>query len=108
MFEIVKDTLNGLYQEGKFLRGMPRRKFETELSPDSGFVAHWDSAAHAPYFYNASRKLFFTHDDERSVADKTKFVIDQGLGGIMFWQLGEDLYRDGLLDAIYEVKKNNE
>ncbi|MEO5893224.1 MAG: glycosyl hydrolase family 18 protein [Ferruginibacter sp.] len=108
MFENVRDTLNGLYQEGKFLRGVPRRNFETELSRDSGFVSHWDSTAHAPYFYNASRNHFFTYDDERSVAEKTKYVIDQGLGGIMFWQLGEDLYRDGLLDAIYEVKKKNE
>ena len=108
MFENVKDTLNGLYQQGKFLKGVPRRNFQTELSPDSGFVSHWDTIAHAPYLYNASRNLFFTYDDERSVAEKTKFVIDQGLGGIMFWQLGEDLYRDGLLDAIYEAQKNNE
>ena len=108
MFENVKDTLNGLYQQGKFLKGVPRRNFETELSPDSGFVFHWDSTAHAPYFYNASRNLFFTHDDEHSVAEKTRFVIDKDLGGIMFWQLGEDLYKDGLLDAIYEAKKNNE
>ena len=108
MFENVKDTLKGLYQQGKFLKTVPRRNFETQLSPDSGFVFHWDSTAHAPYFYNASRNLFFTYDDERSVAEKTKFVIDQGLGGIMFWQLGGDLYKDGLLDAIYEAKKNNQ
>jgi chitinase len=107
MFENVKDSLNGLYQQGKFLKGVPRRNFDTELSPDSGFVSHWDSTAHAPYSYNSSRNLFFTYDDERSVAEKTRFVINQGLGGIMFWQLGEDLYRDGLLDAIYEAKKNN-
>ena len=106
MFENVKDTLNGLYQQGTFLKTVPRRNFETQLSPDSGFVLHWDSTAHAPYLYNASGNLFFTYDDERSVAEKTKFVIDQGLGGIMFWQLGEDLYKDGLLDAIYEAKKN--
>ena len=48
------------YQEGKFLRVVPRRNLETELSQDSGFVAHWDSTAHAPYFYNASRNHFFT------------------------------------------------
>jgi chitinase len=69
---------------------------------------HWDSTAHAPYFNNASRNLFFTYDEERSVSEKTKFVIDQGLGGIMFWQLGGDRYKDGLLDAIYEAKKNNQ
>jgi len=58
MFENVKDTLTGLYQLGKFLKAVPGRNFETQLSPDSGFFFHWDSTAHAPYFYNASRNLF--------------------------------------------------
>ncbi len=66
MFENVKDSLNGLFQEGKFLKGIQRRNFDTELSPDSGFVFHWDITAHAPYFYNPSRNLFFTYDNETS------------------------------------------
>ena len=40
MFENVKDTLNGLYQQGKFLKSVQKRNFETQLSPDSGFVFH--------------------------------------------------------------------
>ena len=78
------------------------------LSADSGFVYHWDTTAHAPWRYNASKKLFITFDDERSIAEKTKFVIDKELGGIMFWELGEDLYKDGLLDAIYKTKNNSQ
>jgi len=108
MWENVNDTLNGLYQAGKFVRGVPRKNFETRLSADSGFVYHWDTTAHAPWRYNASKKLFITFDDERSIAEKTKFVIDKELGGIMFWELGEDLYKDGLLDAIYKTKNNSQ
>jgi len=107
MWGNVRDTLNGLYQQGKFIRGVPRKNLEKTLSPDSGFVYHWDTTAHAPYFYSASKNLFITYDDERSIAEKTKFVIEKELGGIMFWQLGSDLYKNGLLDAIYEAKKNN-
>jgi len=96
------------YQAGKFVRSVQRKNFETRLSADSGFVYHWDTTAHAPWRYNASKKLFITFDDERSIAEKTKFVIDKELGGIMFWELGEDLYKDGLLDAIYKTKNNSQ
>ena len=67
---------------------------------------HWDDIAKAPFIYNPSRKIFITYDDKRSVELKTKYVIDNKLGGIMFWQLRNDSYADGLLDTIDKVKKN--
>ena len=104
MFENAQDSLNGLYQQAKFKRGIPSKYFATILSSDSGFVSYWDSTAQAPYSYNREKKLFVTYDDKTSVGLKTKYVIDNGLGGIMFWQLREDAYDDGLLEAIYDVK----
>ncbi|MEO6289868.1 MAG: glycoside hydrolase family 18 protein [Ginsengibacter sp.] len=104
MFENVKDSGTGLYQETTFKRGIPNKYFANQLSADSGFVSHWDSSAQAPYSYNAEKKLFVTYDDKKSVGLKTKYVIDNGLGGIMFWQLREDPYDDGLLKAIDDVK----
>ncbi len=106
MFENVQDSLNGLSQQAKFRRGIPNKYFSTMLSSDSGFVSHWDSTAQAPYSYNPEKKLFVTYDDKRSVGLKTKYVIDNGLGGIMFWQLREDPYDDGLLEAIDDVKND--
>ena len=104
MFENVQDSLNGLYQQAKFRRGIPNKYFSTMLSSDSGFVSHWDSTAQAPYSYNPEKRLFVTYDDKRSVGLKTKYVIDNGLGGIMFWQLREDPYDNGLLEAIDDAK----
>lgn len=104
MFENVQDSLFGLYQQGKFKRGIPNKNFSTVLSRDSGFVSHWDSLAQAPWSYNPAKKLFVTYDDKRSIGLKTKYAIDNGLGGIMFWQLREDPYDDGLLEAIDDVK----
>ncbi len=79
----------------------------TQLSADSGWVYYWDEAASAPYLYNSSKKQFFTYDDKRSIELKTKYAIDNNLGGIMFWHLGGDVFRDGLLDAIDKVKITN-
>jgi chitinase len=69
-------------------------------------VYYWDEVAKAPYLYNPAKKLFFTYDDKRSLELKTKYVIDNKLGGIMFWHLGHDTYTDGLLQTIDTVKKN--
>ena len=56
----------------------------------------------APYRYNASQQLFATFDDTRSIRAKTKFIRSKKLGGIMFWELGQDLKRDGLVDEMYK------
>ena len=107
IWENVPDTAFGLYQPGKFKMGVPYNHFEKELSPENGFIYHWDSVAQAPYMYNPRRKLFATFDDKKSIELKTKYAIDKGLNGIMFWQLGEDKFTDGLLDEIDKAKKAN-
>ncbi len=102
----VADTNFGLYQQGKFLAGIPFKNFASQLSTDSGFVYHWDESAMSPYLYNPQKSLFVTYDDPRSIALKTKYAIDKGLGGIMFWELTSDAYKNGLLDAIDKAKRN--
>jgi chitinase len=104
VWENVPPENNGLNQSGKFKTGVPFREFEKKLSPAQGYQFYWDSTAQAPYAYNATEKTFATFDDKRSIELKTKYVIDNKLGGIMFWQLGSDKPKEGLLDKIIEVK----
>ncbi|WP_300433844.1 glycosyl hydrolase family 18 protein [Christiangramia sp.] len=76
------------------------------IANSPGFVYFWDSIAQSPYIYNAEKKLFATYDDSGSVSKKTKYALDKGLGGIMFWRLSGDK-PDGLLDVIdNEIKKS--
>ena len=105
IFENVENINNGLSQPGKFKSTLNYKDVATKLSADSGWVYHWDEIANAPYLYNASRKQFFTYDDKRSITMKTQYVIDNKLGGIMYWHLGGDTFSDGLLDAIDKVKQ---
>ena len=67
----------------------------------NGFKRFWDPIAKAPYLYNATDSLFISYDDPESVTLKTKYAKESGLGGIMFWQLTNDVKENGLLDAIY-------
>ena len=103
-WEKVPAVHNGLYQAGKFKSFIPYSQFNQRVSADSGFVFYQDTVAKAPYAYNAVKKTFATFDDKLSVRNKTKYVKDQGLHGIMFWELTLDNYNDGLLDVIDQVK----
>jgi chitinase len=55
--------------------------------------------------YNPDKRLFVTYDDTMSIRLKTRYTMEKKLGGIMFWQLPEDKFTDGLLDVIDNTKK---
>ncbi len=91
VWENVQNVNNGLYQPGKFKRGVSQNYLGKYMQENSGFAGFWDETAQAPYYYNASKQLFLTNDSELSVSLKTKYAKQKGLGGIMFWQLAEDV-----------------
>ena len=97
VYENVSNENKGLYQSGKFKSGIGHSNFEEQTK---GFEFYWDSIAKAPYAYNKENKLFFTYDDKKSVRLKSKYVKENGLHGIMFWQLMNDKKSDGLLQVM--------
>lgn len=100
IFDVEQDSLNGLYQKGKFNKAISYKNLNRDSLQREGFISYWDETAKAPYMYAAGKKQLITFDDEKSIMLKTKYVLDNHLGGIMFWQLGEDKQVNGLLDAI--------
>jgi chitinase len=102
VWENVQDSGHGLYQSGKFKRGVAFFDFENYFSDTSGYKYYWDKKAKAPYAYNASQQLFATFDDRRSVKQKSKFIRRKKLGGIMFWELIQDLKQRGLVEEMYK------
>lgn len=105
VFKDVDSVNNGLYQRAKFEKGISFRNLDRELSIDSGYVYHWDETAKAPYLYNKVKREFVTFDDKKSLQLKTQYALNKRLNGIMFWQLAEDTYSGGLLEAISETAK---
>jgi chitinase len=100
VWEKVPNINNGLYQSGTFKSFIGFNKFSQVLHKDSGYILYRDEAAQAPYAYNKSKGLFATFDDPVSIARKTRYVIEKGMGGIMFWELSIDKKSEGMLDAI--------
>ena len=102
----VNDTLNnGLYRSGRFFTALSYNRHADSLSTANGFTQYWDSTANAPYSFNAQRRLMASYDNIRSITLKTEYVIKHKLNGIIFWQLGEDTLKEGLLDAIDKTRK---
>ena len=97
---------NGLYQQsnGIYIGWSPYHYIRKNFETDSNYVRYWDENAQAPYLYHASDSIFISYDDTVSVALKAQYALDENLGGVMFWELGNDTKEAGsLLDAIDKV-----
>ncbi len=105
VFDSVPDINHGLYQSARFKAYVPSKFFPDLLSPEKGFIQYWDDQAQAPFSYDSATGTFATYENARSIALKTKYVMDKKLFGIMFWQLTEDRLPGVLLDAIDEARK---
>ena len=70
-----------------------------------GIIQYWDTTAAPPYAFNAQRQIMATYDDSESVKLKTEYAIKHGMNRIMFGQLADDLFINGLLHVISAAKK---
>lgn len=104
-FEVTDTVNNGLYQPGFFKYGVSYKNIYDSLAVSKGFVPYFDTVAMAPYAFNAARKLFVTYDDSVSISAKLNYILQKKLGGIMFWQLMDDRFENGLLEILYERRK---
>ncbi len=96
------DTINnGLYRPCEFAYGVSHKNIKDSLS--KGFNIYWDDVAKAPYAFNKERKIFATFDDKQSIRLKTLYARKNKLNGIMFWQMVDDSYKDGLLQTMFEA-----
>ena len=71
------------------------------LVNQQGFVRYWDENAKAPYLFDEETNQLMVYDDEESVKLKCEYVLDNNMGGVMFWQYASDP-KEYLLDAINE------
>ncbi|TDO73688.1 chitinase [Flavobacterium chryseum] len=101
----VANVNNGLYQAGEHIQGVDFKNFAATYTEANGWKYFWDKKAKAPYWYNEKEKTFATSDDITSIKAKTEYVKSKKLGGIMFWELTLDTPHNGMVNAIYEVKK---
>ncbi|NQZ07628.1 MAG: chitinase C-terminal domain-containing protein [Algicola sp.] len=76
------------------------------------YVYAFDSATQTASLWNANRKSYLSIEDETVMKRKVDYVVDQGIGGVMFWELagdyawhadkGEYFFGDTLTDVAYQ------
>lgn len=96
---------NGPYQPGKPVQ--PRLDtspigVDKLLAEGNGWARHWDAIAQAPFLWNPTQRIFVSLDDVESLALKARYVREQGLGGVMFWEYYADP-SGRLLDALHRA-----
>ncbi|MBD0850901.1 glycoside hydrolase family 18 protein [Maribacter arenosus] len=97
---------NGLYQAngGSYIGWSAYHQIRREFESNGNYKRYWDPIAEAPYLYSATDSVFISYDDTVSVRLKTNYAIKKKLGGIMFWELGNDTKdEDSLLKSIYDA-----
>jgi GH18 family chitinase len=94
---------DGLYQSG----GPVKEKIEmrygtlaTQMVGKNGWVRRWDPIAQAPFLWNADKRIFITYDDPESLQIKSRYILENGLRGAMFWQYYSDP-TGALLDTLF-------
>ncbi|MCF1456318.1 MAG: glycosyl hydrolase family 18 protein [Shewanella sp.] len=62
------------------------------------YTRHYDDVAVAPWLWNEEQKVFLSTEDKQSIARKADYVVEQGIGGVLIWELAGD-YACYQLDA---------
>jgi GH18 family chitinase len=55
----------------------------------SGWTEYWDDVAMVPY--KVKGNYFLSYDNERSIEAKAQYIKDQGLAGVIIWQVYGDM-----------------
>ena len=97
----VKKAQHGLYQpfEGKAFT-VPYDSLAAGLINQMGYRRHWDEEAKAPYLWQPDSLQFISYEDQESLRHKCDYLVEQGLGGVMFWEYSQD-QNGTLLETLY-------
>jgi GH18 family chitinase len=100
----VEDTDHGLYQPasgaapGTWEAGSYEYK-DIQENYLSKYQRYWNSESYTPWLYDAASKTFISYDDAESLQAKAGYARDQGLAGVMIWELSQG--DESLVDAIH-------
>lgn len=70
------------------------RSLDKLKSKYPGLKEYWDDTAKAPYLYDESTEKLFTYDNVKSIKEKTRYVNENDLGGMIGWMASQDAKTD--------------
>ncbi len=95
----VNDSDNGLFQQGRAVRGdWPYHSIRALAAPPYVFR---DALSQAPWIFNG--ETFWTYEDPVSIRYKVSYAANLRLGGVMIWELSGDTADAELLRSAYRA-----
>ncbi|KAG0042149.1 hypothetical protein BGZ83_000842 [Gryganskiella cystojenkinii] len=71
-------------------------------SPASGWTRYWDNETQTPWLFNPTSLTFISYDDVQSLTIKVNYVKQQGIRGVMLWDMSYD-YNAELITVLNQV-----
>lgn len=92
-----------------YVSGVGSKSYDNTTSTDlvgayinlNGYTRYWDDTARVPYLKKTGT-FQCAYDDSVSLAIKAQYIKDQGLGGVMIWQLMHEISKT-LLTTLYNA-----
>ncbi|KAJ3144325.1 hypothetical protein HDU89_008583 [Geranomyces variabilis] len=75
-------------------------QIKTALTSNTGWTEYYDADAVAAYMYNPVQRTLVSYDNPASLRAKAAYSRKHGLGGLMYWMMGQDTPNNELLLAM--------
>ena len=72
----------------------------------NGYVSYWHPEGKVPWLYNPFTQIMISYDDEESIGEKASYILEEEIGGVMFWEFSSDKFSH-LLDVVNNVLNQN-
>ena len=66
---------------------------------------HWDDEAKVPFLFNRTTGSWISYEDLRSLQWKMKYIRENRLAGIFFWEISKDRQGQLISAAFRQLKK---
>ena len=73
-----------------------------ELEKTPGFIKYRDPVSRTPWLYNRDENIMYTYEDEVSSAERCEYVLENGFGGIIVWEVTTDTEDYLLTNTIHD------
>ncbi|MGE5123664.1 MAG: glycosyl hydrolase family 18 protein [Acidobacteriaceae bacterium] len=93
LYQLAQGAAQGTYEPGSF----EFKDLQQDYLPS--WQSFWSDEAQVPWLYDPASQIFISYDDARSLEAKAGYARDQGLAGVMIWEISQG--DETLIDGIY-------
>jgi chitinase len=73
----------------------------------NGFTRYWDAEGQSPYLFNPVTRMHISYEDEESAQAKARYVMNEHIAGVMYWDYFSDPGRKllNVIDGAFRANK---